>query len=132
MIQARRALVAMSVASSAIVACESLEGLSSGSVASRDAGGAEVGAPPQACPSAGHARVPRPALGWSGPVWLYNGNPANVPGCPPEMAITVLEGHDLLKPPAPATCSPCICESPAGVTCGPITRRTYTNDTCTS
>lgn len=54
---------------------------------------------------------------WTGPVVLYDGDPALVPACPPEHPMMAYQGHGDLVP-EPAVCGACTCAAPPA-TCAP-------------
>src|SRR6185437_15308597 len=63
------------------------------------------------------ACVPAAPAGWSGPVFLYDGDPSQIPSCPSSEPTTAFTGNGSLNA-QPAECSACTCSTPT-VNCTP-------------
>jgi hypothetical protein len=88
--------------------------------------GGTGGAP--ACAGAG-STCAVPVTGWSGPVILFDGDPATLPSsCPSTYPTTLYAGVRGPAQAPPASCSACACA--AGVTCTPGAIQQYTDMFC--
>jgi hypothetical protein len=68
------------------------------------------------CTAAGYACVAAIPVGWTGYYTVFEGKPANDPGCPMGVPNSAYVGNkDLVAP--PATCSTCTCNAPTGQQC---------------
>lgn len=97
---------------------QTTDGGSSGSSDAGDNGSVDA-APPEGCPSAGRSCVPDAPDGWTGPLFVYDGDDSAVPHCPSTMALARINAHRGFHDPTTAgSCSDCDCTNAIGQTCG--------------
>lgn len=75
------------------------------------------------------ACVPTAPMNWKGPVAMFDGIPANDPGCPTAFSKNEFNAGRNLDCPS-AACSTCNCASPTGVNCNPPTLGLSTDGVC--
>ncbi|MFO0659901.1 MAG: hypothetical protein U0165_08740 [Polyangiaceae bacterium] len=85
-------------------------------------------ADPQCTPATTCVTTALPS-GWSGPVSLYDGAPANEPACPSSYPTQAFLGNRNITG-AAAQCSTCTCSDPSGGSCVLPTQATVTDAQC--